>query len=115
MPARLTPAEMKAIEAKAAQRGGALIASRKARNLPRRPSPTSPALQLQRSFGAGWPPDTVGDVGPNHYIQMVNTSIGIFNKTTGTRLVGITLNNFFTGPAGTPCDTSNDGDVVVLV
>jgi len=27
-------------------------------------------------FGAGWPPDTNGDVGPNHYIQTVNTSIG---------------------------------------
>lgn len=65
-------------------------------------------------FGAGWPPDTNGDVGPNHYIETVNTSVAIFDKATGTRLVGLTLNNFFTGPAGTPCDTSNDGDPVVL-
>ena len=30
------------------------------------------------------PPDTHGDVGPNHYIQSVNSSIKIFDKT-GTR------------------------------
>ena len=29
--------------------------------------------------GAGHPPDTVGDVGPNHFVQAVNTSVGIFN------------------------------------
>jgi hypothetical protein len=30
------------------------------------------------------PPDTTGDVGPNHYIQLVNsTGVGIHNKTTG--------------------------------
>ena len=28
--------------------------------------------------GAGWPPDTCGDVGINHYVQAVNTSIGIY-------------------------------------
>lgn len=44
------------------------------------------------TFGAGWPPDTNGDVGPNHYIQTVNTSIGIFNKT-GTRLAGLSFNS----------------------
>ncbi len=66
------------------------------------------------TFGAGWPPDTNGDVGPNHYIQTVNTSIGIYDKTTGTRLVGVTLDTFFTGPTGSPCDTSNDGDPVVV-
>ena len=33
------------------------------------------------NWGAGWPPDTNGDVGPNHYIQTVNTSIGIYSKT----------------------------------
>ena len=66
------------------------------------------------SWGAGWPPDTVGDVGPNHYIQAVNTSLGIYNKITGVRQVGLTFDSFFTGPIGTPCDNNNDGDVVVL-
>ncbi len=64
--------------------------------------------------GSGWPPDTNGDVGPNHYIQTVNTSVGIYNKTTGAAISTVTFNTFFTGPAGTPCDTSNQGDPVVL-
>jgi hypothetical protein len=28
------------------------------------------------NWGAGWPPDPNGDVGPNHYLQTVNTPIG---------------------------------------
>ncbi|MCI0397290.1 MAG: carboxypeptidase regulatory-like domain-containing protein [Chloroflexi bacterium] len=64
--------------------------------------------------GSGWPPDTNGDVGPNHYVQTVNTSVGIYNKSTGAQLVAMTFDAFFTGPGGTPCDTSNDGDPVVL-
>jgi len=68
-------------------------------------------LDLQ-NWGGGWPPDTHGDVGPNHYIQAVNTSIGIFDKATGARLAAFTFNNFF--PAGTTCDTINYGDPIVL-
>jgi hypothetical protein len=64
------------------------------------------------AWGAGWPPDTNGDVGPNNYIQTVNTSIGIYSKT-GTPQVRITFNNLFDG-TGTPCDAQNMGDPVVL-
>ena len=64
------------------------------------------------TWGAGWPPDTNGDVGPNHYIQTVNTSIGIYNKT-GTQLAAFTFNNFF-DLTGTPCDANNNGDPIVL-
>lgn len=66
------------------------------------------------NWGSGWPPDTNGDIGPNHYIQSVNTSIGIYDKTNGTRLAAFTFDDFFTGPAGTPCDNNNQGDPVVL-
>ena len=31
------------------------------------------------------PPDTNGDVGPNHYVQWVNLSFAIYNKS-GTQL-----------------------------
>ena len=62
------------------------------------------------------PPDTDGDVGPNHYIQSVNSSIQIFSKT-GTTISGpTTFNSFFSalGPS-TPCGTNqNEGDGVVL-
>jgi len=71
-------------------------------------------LDLQ-NWGAGWPPDTHGDVGPNHYIQAVNTSIGVFDKATGTRLAAFTFNNFFIANGGTgACATYNYGDPVVL-
>ncbi|MCP5048146.1 MAG: hypothetical protein GY940_13325, partial [bacterium] len=66
--------------------------------------------------GAGWPPDTVGDVGINHYVQAVNTSIGIYQKSNGNVVSTTTFDSFFGGPgiAGTPCDNDNNGDPVVL-
>jgi len=71
-------------------------------------------LDLQ-TWGAGWPPDTHGDIGPSHYIQAVNTSIGIFDKATGARLAAFTFNNFFVAAGGTGvCSTYNQGDPVVL-
>ncbi len=66
------------------------------------------------NWGSGYPPDTNGDVSESHYIQSVNTSIGIYDKTTGSRLAAFTFDNFFSGPAGTPCNTNNRGDPVVL-
>src|SRR5210317_509267 len=60
-----------------------------------------------------YPPDTDGDVGPNHYFQMINLSFSIFDKS-GNKLYGpvdnSTLWNGFIGPwTGT-----NDGDPIVL-
>ena len=67
------------------------------------------------SNGAGWPPDTVGDVGPTHYVQAVNTSVGIYNKTTGAAFSTFTFNSLWPdGGTGTPCDASNDGDPTVV-
>jgi hypothetical protein len=64
--------------------------------------------------GAGWPPDTNGDVGPNNYIETINTSIGIFSKT-GTQQVAITFDSFWSSAhTGTPCDSNNYGDPVAL-
>lgn len=65
------------------------------------------------NFGGGWPPDTNGDVGPTYYIQTVNMSVGVFDKVTGQRVVGLSYNSFFQG-APYPCNTENDGDPVVL-
>ncbi len=66
--------------------------------------------------GAGWPPDTNGDTGSNYFIQTVNTTIGIYNKTTGAETSAVSFNNFFGGPGitGTPCDNENNGDPIVL-
>ena len=80
------------------------------------PAPSSSFMGLDfQNWGNGWPPDTNGDVGPNHFIQSVNTSIGIYRKSDGTRLAAFTFDQFFAQAAtGTPCDNSNQGDPVVL-
>src|SRR5205085_8137285 len=84
------------------------------------PTPTASfdGINSVQSGCACLPPDTHGDVGPNHYVQSVNTSIKIFDKS-GTALNGTngtTYNSFFSsmGPT-TPCGTNlNDGDGFVL-
>jgi len=80
------------------------------------PSPiiTFKGLDLN-TWGGGWPPDTHGDVGPSHYVQAVNTSIGIFNKTSGALITAFTFDNFFSSNGGSGmCATNNNGDPVVL-
>lgn len=59
------------------------------------------------------PPDTNGDVGPNHYIQWVNLRFQIWNKT-GTSLYGPAAGNTLWSGFGGQCQTTNDGDPVVL-
>jgi Purple acid Phosphatase, N-terminal domain len=64
------------------------------------------------SNGAGWPPDTNGDVGSTYFVQTVNTSIGIYNKSTGALVSATTFDSFFGGSA--PCTADNNGDPIVL-
>jgi hypothetical protein len=80
------------------------------------PAPLNVFEGLDRfNWGAGSPPDTNGDVGPNNYIQTVNTSIGIFRKTDGFQEAAFSFNTFMSqGNFGNLCDTNNFGDPVVL-
>jgi hypothetical protein len=80
------------------------------------PAPLNVFEGLDRfNWGAGSPPDTNGDVGPNHYIQTVNTSIGIFRKSDGFQEAAFTFDTFMSqGNFGNLCDTNNFGDPVVL-
>ena len=59
------------------------------------------------------PPDTQGDVGPNHYIQMVNKTAKIFDKG-GNLLLGPVPNNFFFQNLDPRLANTNDGDPIVL-
>ena len=77
------------------------------------PSATFDGLDFG-GFGNGHPPDTNGDVGPTYYIQTINTSIGIFDKSTGVRVAAFAFNAFMAGHFGNLCDTSNFGDPVVV-
>ena len=59
------------------------------------------------------PPDTNGAVGPNHYVETVNTSFAIFNKS-GTPIYGpVPINQIWSGFGG-GCQVNNDGDPTVV-
>jgi hypothetical protein len=61
----------------------------------------------------GWvPPDTVGDIGPNHYVQAVNISLAIYDRT-GNLLVGPSPINALWAGFGGPCESNNNGDPIV--
>jgi hypothetical protein len=61
------------------------------------------------------PPDTVGDVGPSHYVQMVNALYRVFDKQGNALTPPRSLSSLF-APLGSssPCSTRNAGDPIVL-
>jgi hypothetical protein len=59
------------------------------------------------------PPDPVGDVGPNHYVEMVNLGFAVYSKT-GTLLLGpVDTGTLWSGFAVPDC-TDASGDPIVL-
>ncbi len=59
------------------------------------------------------PPDPNGDVGPNHYVAMANSTIAVYGKTGTVLLTPRNINTLWTGFGGS-CETENAGDPVVL-
>ncbi len=58
------------------------------------------------------PPDTTGDVGPDHYVQMVNTTkVAIYNKSGTLLTPAFDLSTLF---ASGPCSIGDAGDPQVL-
>ncbi len=60
-----------------------------------------------------YPPDTQGDVGPNHYVQWINTSFAVFDKT-GTMLFGPAEGDTLWQGFGGVCERNNQGDPITL-
>jgi hypothetical protein len=60
-----------------------------------------------------YPPDTNGDVGLNDYVQWVNGSVEVWSKSGTIRLGPVTGNTFWSGFGGL-CETTNEGDPVVI-
>jgi hypothetical protein len=59
------------------------------------------------------PPDPVGDVGPRHYVEMVNVTFAVYSKT-GTRLLGpASLSSLWAGFEVDEC-AENSGDPIVI-
>ncbi|MEO8669960.1 MAG: hypothetical protein ABI411_01520 [Tahibacter sp.] len=94
------------------------LAARNVQNVPMgipAPSTIVSFTGLTRALGGGGtPPDTNGDVSPTHYIEWINTSWAIFNKTTGALISGPTAGNSFFAGFGGACQTSNSGDPIAL-
>ncbi|MEA2600211.1 MAG: hypothetical protein QOF89_1203 [Acidobacteriota bacterium] len=59
------------------------------------------------------PPDTVGDVGPNHYVQMINNLFRVYDKSGNPLTAKLTLGSLF-ATIGGGCANRNDGDPIVL-
>jgi len=86
------------------------------------PPPTPPVTLGFEGLGngqygfsvTGAPPDTEGTVGATQYVQWVNTSFAVFNKSTGTLIAGPTAGNTLWSGFGGGCQTNNDGDPIVL-
>jgi hypothetical protein len=71
----------------------------------------APIVNFEAQTTTSYPPDCNGTVGPGHYMQTVNLTYAIYNRT-GTLLAGPTaLNTLFTGVPGA---SYNDGDPIVL-
>ena len=60
------------------------------------------------------PPDTNGAVGATQYVQWVNSSFAVFNKSTGALISGPIAGNTLWSGFGGGCQTNNDGDPIVL-
>ncbi len=43
------------------------------------------------------PPDTCGAIGPSHFVEVINTSYVVFNKSTGAKVQSMSLGSFFNG------------------
>ena len=59
------------------------------------------------------PPDTTGAVGATQYVQVVNTGMAVFDKSTGTVVKGPVPTNALWQGFGGLCETDNDGDATV--
>jgi hypothetical protein len=86
------------------------------------PAPSAPALDTSFA-GLGnpphgldvIPPDTMGAVGPNHIVSLLNSDFGVLNKTTGAVLQKISLPSFWGSlvtPVGEPADFPFDPKIL---
>jgi hypothetical protein len=86
-------------------------------------APPVPALNFNGldNGDALLPPDTNGDIGydpatdKKYYVQMVNVSFAVWDVTgSPARVYGPARNNTLWQGFGGPCETTNDGDPIIL-
>ncbi len=60
-----------------------------------------------------YPPDPQGDVGPNHYLQVVNSDFAVYSKT-GTTLFGPAALHTIWNGIPSPWNGTDDGDPIIV-
>ncbi|HEV3166097.1 MAG TPA: hypothetical protein VGZ22_18885 [Isosphaeraceae bacterium] len=71
------------------------------------------AAQTVASGGPFVPPDTNGAVGATQFVEWVNVTFEVFDKTTGAVVMGPTPGNAFWKGFGGACEARNDGDIII--
>jgi hypothetical protein len=59
------------------------------------------------------PPDTNAAVGDTQVVEWVNTCYAVFDKASGTLIAGPFAGTNFWAGFGAPCETNNDGDIII--
>jgi hypothetical protein len=59
------------------------------------------------------PPDTNAAVGDTQVVQWVNICYAVFDKSTGALIAGPFAGTNFWAGFGAPCETNNDGDIII--
>jgi hypothetical protein len=59
------------------------------------------------------PPDTNAAVGDTQVVQWVNVCYAVFDKSTGSFIAGPFAGTNFWKGFGAPCETNNDGDIII--
>jgi len=67
----------------------------------------APIVNFAGQTGSGYPPDPSGAAGPNHYVQAVNTTYRVFDKTGNALTTTKNLSTLWPG-------SSNTGDPIVM-
>jgi hypothetical protein len=71
-------------------------------------------MSMAQACGSCFPPDTNGAVGPNHYVQMVNSHFAIYSKTGAVVSPPKAINMLWSSTPNSTCATHNNGDPIVL-
>jgi hypothetical protein len=71
-------------------------------------------MNISEACGNCLPPDPNGAVGPNHYVQMVNSSVAVYDKNGTTLMAPKAINNLWSVTPNSECFTHNNGDPIVL-
>ena len=71
-------------------------------------------MDITEGCGNCLPPDPNGAVGPNHYVQMVNTDVAVYDKNGATLMAPKAINSLWSVTPNSECFTHNNGDPIVL-